>query len=113
MRILAVVALTAILLLAFSVGYGASSRFQLASETSRPVLGIACVEDEATREKIRAIMLEAVEQSLREHIVRLTDSWMKDDTGQPQRAINGATRGIKAFIGSRSQALKWNPPLCQ
>ena len=113
MRVFVVAILVAVMLAAIGVGSAAlSERFRLASETSRPVLGIACVEDETTREKIRAIMLAATEEALKDHIIRLTDSWMKDDTGQPQRAITGATRGIKAFIGSRSQALKWNPPLC-
>lgn len=110
MRILAVIALAAILLLAFGVGYGASSRFKLAAETSQPV---TCVPDDETREKIRAIMLDAMDEALKDHIVRLHEIWMRDETGQPARAVNGARRGIRAYVGGRIQALKWNPPTCQ
>lgn len=89
-----------------------SFRYQVAAETVRPVIGIPCVDDEQEREQIRAIMLDAVNEALKQHIIRMTDTWMRDETDQPKRAINGATRGIKAFVGSRRQALKWNPPLC-
>ena len=106
-------AIVVIFLLAFvplTIGFGlAASRFQLASETSTTV---TCVPDAEMREKIRTIMLEAIDQSLRDHIVRLHATWMKDETGQPARATTGARQGIKAYIGGRTNALKWNPVLC-
>ena len=104
--------LVAVILAAISVGSAAlSERFRLASETSQPAT-VLCVPDTETRDKVRVIMLEAIEQSLREHIVRMHEVWMKDDRGQPGRAQTGARQGIKAYIAGRDGALKWNPPLC-
>lgn len=107
-RALAVTLLVAAIFVAIGIGSAAVSQRAL----DRPVIGVACVDDEQEREKIRTIMLAAIDDALKQHIIRMTDTWMRDETDQPQRAINGATRGIKAFIGSRRQALKWNPPIC-
>ena len=73
---------------------------------------IQCVPDDETREKVRAIMLAAMEQALNDHLVRLHEVWMKDDRGQPARATTGAQQGVRAFLAGRAAALKWNPPLC-
>ena len=83
----------------------------LLAQTGNPQ-PIACVPDDETRDKIRAIMLDATETALREHVVRLHETWMKDDTHQPARATVGAQRGIRAFLGGRAFVLKWNPPIC-
>lgn len=108
-RAFTVAFLVAVILVAIGVGAALSERFRLAAETSQPV---TCVPDGETKGKIRAIMLEAIDESLKEHIVRLHETWMKDDTGQPARATNGARRGIRAYIGARAAAMKWDPPLC-
>lgn len=48
---------------------------------------------------LRAIEREAVEEAYRDRLVSLFNTWMKDDTGQPARAIQGARKARHAFIG--------------
>lgn len=102
----------AVLLATVVVAVMASSRFQLAAQTSSQYDPVGCVPDEETKEKIRAIMMDAAETALKNHIVRMHEIWMKDETGQPARARNGSRQGLKAYIAGRSFILKWNPPLC-
>jgi len=47
---------------------------------------------------MRAIEREAVEEAYRDRLVSLFNTWMKDDTGQPARAIQGARKARHAFI---------------
>ena len=47
---------------------------------------------------MRAIELEAIEESYRDRLTILFSVWMKDDTGQPARAIQGARKARHAFI---------------
>jgi hypothetical protein len=68
--------------------------------------------DEETRERIRAIVLEGIDEALRDQIVHVFEMWLKDDTEQPKRAVNGMHNGIRAYMHSRANALKWNPPNC-
>ena len=84
-------------------GYG------LASAESRPEF---CVSDEAARERIRAIMVDALDDALHDQIKLLFEVWMKDDRGQPERAKVGVRQAIKAHQGARKAALEWEPPLC-
>src|SRR5262245_2874397 len=67
-----------------------SDMFQLASAESRPEL---CM-DETTREQIRGVMFEALDESLKQHIMHTFEVWMRDDRGQPERARTGVQRGI-------------------
>ena len=92
------------------LGLGLAAGQRSLSQLERPIT-VVCTDAE-TREKVRAIMLDALEQALKNHIIRMHDVWMRDETGQPQRAINGSQQGVNAYIGGRANALKWNPPLC-
>ena len=85
--------------------------FKLASAESTPVELPPCM-DSATREKIRNIMYEAIDEALKEHIMKMYDVWMKDDRGQPGRAATGVRQGIKAYLGARMGVDKWDPPPC-
>src|SRR5262245_35247855 len=104
-RLLAVV--IAVLLLAFAFGYFESANGEPAPRTSE------CV-DETTREKVRALMLDALDEALKEHVKRLYEVLMKDatDRTQPARAANGTRQGIRAYLQGRSGALNWNPRSC-
>jgi hypothetical protein len=85
-----------------------ATRFQLAAETTTP----PCIDPE-NRERVRAIMLEALDEALKEHTKRLFDVWQKDpNSNQPRRAINGMQATIRAHVNSRTAALNWNPPSC-
>lgn len=82
--------------------------YELASETSTPV---PCT-DEVTRERIRGIMFDALDEALKNHITRLFEVWLKDDTGQPARASTGTRAGITAYLHARKQAETWSPMIC-
>ena len=50
----------------------------------------------------RILMLEevAIEEAFKQQIIHIFSVWMKDDTGQPARAVTGAKQAERAFIGS-------------
>ncbi len=70
--------------------------------------------DEATREKVRAIMLDGIDAALKDRVMHLFEVWMRDaaDRTQPQRAVTGAKQAVAAYVGSRKSALEWSPPAC-
>ena len=82
--------------------------FSLASAQSRLEV---CMDDQA-REEIKGLMLEAIEQALKEHIKHAFEVWMRDPTGQPDRAKVAVQRGVRAYIDSRKGVSEWTPPLC-
>jgi hypothetical protein len=86
-------------------GYG------LASAASQPVDLGPCM-DESTRERMRAVMLDALDDALREHVKHVFEVWLKDERGQPERARTGVRQGIKAWLGAHRGALEWMPPPC-
>jgi hypothetical protein len=79
-----------------------------ASQPSEP-----CVESEAMREQVRAVVLDGIDQAMRAHIMKVFDIWMRDSSEQPRRAVTGTHIGISAYRRSRANALKWDPPICQ
>jgi hypothetical protein len=70
-----------------------------------------CVPSEEIS-RLREIMLEATDQALKDHIVRLFDVWMKDPSDQPERAIAGARPAVTAHVNARAAIMKWKPPQC-
>lgn len=72
----------------------------------------ACM-DQASREKVRSLMLEAIDDALKQHTQHMYEVWMKDPNSQPSRAITGMKAGINAYVNSRNAALRFNPPLCK
>ncbi|MET0710193.1 MAG: hypothetical protein ABWY82_25625 [Tardiphaga sp.] len=64
------------------------------------------------RERIRDVTLEGIDQGLKNHVTKLFDVWMKDDSNQPKRAIDGMSIGISAHVRARANAISWNPPPC-
>lgn len=83
-------------------------RFGLASAETKPEL---CMDD-TTRERVRTIMLQALDDALKDKIKDLYNVWLRDDTGQPQRAARGAEAAIRAYFHARGAAMKFNPPEC-
>jgi hypothetical protein len=51
-------------------------------------------------ERLLALDREAIEQAYKDHIKNVFAVWMRDDRGQPGRALTGAQQGHKAFVGS-------------
>ena len=70
-----------------------------------------CVSAE-DRERVRGLLLEAIDQGLKTQTVHMYDIWLKDNTEQPSRAIIGMQNGITAYIRTRAAALRWNPRPC-
>jgi len=58
------------------------------------------------------MMLEALDEALKQHIVHMFEVWMKDDRGQPDRARNGTVNGINAYIKASNGVAAWAPPDC-
>lgn len=83
-------------------------RFGIASAQSRPEL---CMDDES-RERVREIMFNALDESLHDKIKDLMSVWLRDDTGQPARATKGMENALRAYTHARAQAIKFNPPEC-
>jgi len=43
---------------------------------------------------------EAIEAAYRQHVTSIFLTWMRDETGQPDRAIKGVNRARKAYVNS-------------
>jgi uncharacterized MAPEG superfamily protein len=71
-----------------------------------------CMDVEA-RERVRALVLEGIDQGLKMHAQHMFEVWMKDPTKQPARALAGMRTGIIAYNGARAAAQRWRPPLCR
>lgn len=69
--------------------------------------------DPTEREKVRGIVLEAIDKGLDKSITGLFDIWTKDPTEQPKRAMVGTNNAVNAHVRARKQALAWDPPNCQ
>jgi hypothetical protein len=106
-----------VLLLLACIGYFTGNWNE--DESARPGYGLASAQsqivvcvDAATREKVRAIALDALDDALKEHIRHMFEVWMKDDRGQPERARNGVNNGITAYAKASKSAAEWMPPMC-
>jgi len=67
-------------------------------------------EDE--RERVRAIMIEALDDALHAQIKTLFGVWMKDEHGQPNRAAVGTRQAVYAYQQARKSAVNWKPLEC-
>ena len=85
--------------------------WMLASAQSQTVDLGPCM-DESTRERMRAVMLEALDDALKDHVKHVFEVWLKDDRGQPERARTGVRNGVRAWLGAHRSALDWMPPPC-
>jgi hypothetical protein len=82
--------------------------FSLASAESKSEL---CMDGE-TRERVRRLMYEALDEALKKKVEDLFAVWLRDSTGQPQRAQKGMDGALRAYYGARGAAAKFNPPDC-
>jgi hypothetical protein len=72
----------------------------------------SCV-DAKTRDLIRELSLDAIDDSFKKHVVLLFDIWVKDPAEQPKRAKNGMQAAISAYVRARGDAMKWEPTICE
>jgi hypothetical protein len=82
--------------------------YDMASAETRPEL---CM-DRDTRERVRAIMMEALDQALKTKVEELFAVWLRDATGQPARAKRGMEGALLAYYGAHREAIKFDPPEC-
>lgn len=71
-----------------------------------------CMDDES-RERVRGLIIDAIDTALKNQVQKVFEIWMKDPADQPRRAKIGMHDGIDAYVRSRAQALRWNPPTCK
>jgi hypothetical protein len=88
-------------------------------EAARPGYGLASAEtrpelcmDADTRERVRRLMFEALDNSLRGKIESLFAVWLRDATDQPRRAQTGMNSALRAYVGARAAAMRFDPPEC-
>ena len=87
----------------------AHGQFKLQSiETTKTPI---CI-DEINRERIRGLMLDALDEALKTRVEHLYETWLRDDTGQPGRAATGARLAINAYARARVSMIEWDPPAC-
>jgi hypothetical protein len=80
--------------------------------TGAPAARSRCM-DETSTEKVRVLVLVALDQALQAHFLRLFDVWMKDgDNRQPDRIRNGLRLSVAAYLASRDYVQQWSPPPC-
>ena len=68
--------------------------------------------DVELKDKIRALMLTAIDEAFRNHVEHTYEIWMKDDQGQPGRAATGVRNGMIAYLRAFKAAKDWNPRMC-
>lgn len=87
-----------------------------APQFSPPALPQATEEcmnmDPDLKEKIRSLMLTAIDDAFRNHVEHVYEVWMKDDQGQPARAATGVRNGLIAYLRAYKAAKEWNPRMC-
>ena len=69
---------------------------------------------EQDRERVRALLFEMLDAALKQHARQVFETWMQgiSDQQQPARARKGTRLGIAAYLKSRDELRKWNPPQC-
>ena len=76
-----------------------------AAAQQSPLPGCFKIDDE-TRDKVRALVLDALDEALKEHVKHMFVIWMRDE-GQPARtrASHGTRLGIRAYLSARTTVL--------
>jgi hypothetical protein len=100
--------LCCVLIAAGVLGYLASTsgaRGQASSEKLPPV-GTFIGRSSPWDTRIVALDKEALDNAYRDQIEKLFSVWMRDDSGQPERAITGARQARRAYILVRTEIEK-------
>jgi len=111
-RFILIIVIVLIILFAMAAfGYftGGWDRADAQARLVRP----ACVTDEGSRERLRSMMFEAIDEGFKTQISHLYLTMIKDVQDQPQRAAVGVNNAISAFTIARIAILGWDPPICE
>ena len=103
------------LLINLAVGIGAAAAalllMSLLADDAQPQ-PISCI-DPAMKDKVRAVLLDGLDDALKSRMEHLFEIWMREpDNQQPSRAAVGIRQAIRAYVNSRTFMLQWNPPAC-
>ena len=71
----------------------------------------ACIEP-IRIEEIRKLAMNALNDAFSERVRHLFEIWMRDETGQPQRASTGIQQAIRAYDRSHDLVIGWSPNPC-
>ena len=107
-RALAVGVLIAVIAAVLFVAFA----FQAEPQTNNQFQVLKCMPDDETKEKVRQVMLAALDAALQEHVENAFTVMLRDERDQPRRAANGIRQGIRAYVNARYFVLNWNPPKC-
>ena len=103
----AIIVIVVMLILAF-IGY-ISGRW----DEAQAKVSYDCI-DPTERERVRDLVLQGIDDGLKQAMVHLYEVWQKDPaTAQPARAQVGTTNAINAHNRGRKLALAWQPPSCE
>jgi hypothetical protein len=72
---------------------------------------IVCA-DEATRERMRGLMVDGLDEALRGQAKVLFENMMRDPSSQPVRARRGMDETATAYLRTYENMRAWNPPTC-
>lgn len=64
------------------------------------------------REKVRALSKRAIDDAFQDQVKNVFEVWMRDPTGQPDRARKGLNNAIKAYVESVADAEAWTAKEC-
>lgn len=78
----------------------------LAAQAPKSDVEMVMCADSETRH-IRDLMHQGLDWALKRRIRRLYESWMQDETDQPERARLGIEKGIEAYQHGRKQIEAW------
>lgn len=97
-RVMLTVAIVVIIILVLAcIGY-LSGRWEAEAAQEQQKYEITKYEGDLLK-----IEHEAIDQAFKNQVVNVFAVWMKDETGQPGRAINGVVQARKAFVAAKTR----------
>jgi hypothetical protein len=91
---------------------GAIALLAIAGVAIAQKVDIPCIHHNE-REHVQSIMRAALDESMKTQIMHLFESWLKDPTAQPERAIKGMSLLLRSYNNARDSVDRWNPPQCR
>lgn len=68
--------------------------------------------DADMKDKVRVLILQAIDEAFKTHVEHTYEVWMRDDQGQPGRAATGVRNGLIAYLRAYKAGKEWNPRMC-
>jgi hypothetical protein len=111
MRKLALAFVCSLALASTSAAQEQSPAFKRPPIVGLPTPNTICMtDDELVR--VRPILLAALDEALKNQIMHLFETWMRDIKDQPDRARQGASNAVDAYLRARHDLASWKPKPC-